>query len=110
MKTSKVSDDFTKQLDSEVVEVNRTDRGAIMTRELELIETRLEGRQEGRHEGIQEGRQEGRQEERNAILKNLINRFKTKGQTYDEVYDFVCGMNEFSNYSKETIKRMYEQF
>lgn len=105
MKISKVSDDFTKQLDSEVVEVNRTDRGALMTRELELIETRLEGRQEGRHEGIQEGKQE----ERDENLKNTIYALKDSGSSFEMTLNFIQKIDSYSNYSNDLIKRIYEQ-
>lgn len=92
VKTNVASDAFTEEIHHGVEEVNRTDRGDIMTVEDEInelkleakIEGREEGRKEGRAEGLAEGKAEGHREgmaqaEKNArselerIIRNLLN-------------------------------------
>lgn len=101
MKTGAANDTFTKELQIEVEDVNRRDRGALMTRELELIEVKNETKAETT--------KEIRHIERQDALKEWITSLNNHNIPFDEILKEIHASTRYNDCSNETIKDVYDK-
>lgn len=97
----KPTDEFTKEVDKKVAEVNKNNRETIMTLEDKYRECKEEGLEEGRAEGLEEGRTEG--------LKAIINSLRPYISNVDDMYKAVVANKSYSDVSFEIVKSIYEK-